>query len=644
MAKKMKQMPPKEMPNKPIPHNDVDHKTVILDKQKVKERNEATQDYTKQLNATGGRGFGRMYVGNNANDSKGVVKRVWGYLGRYKIGLVVVALALFITSLLSIFVPALFALTIDELIAFNFTQARTYALYIILIAAAFALISFISRIVMVDLSQKTVAKIRQDAFDKLQNLPVQYYDQNQPGDISSRITNDIELISNSLNQVVTQLITSFITLIGSAIMMFVVNWLLAIIVLLFVPIMMYITMQVGKRTRKGFINQQKHIGGLNSIVEESISGLRILKLYGQEPKTIEEFKYKNKQVREAGFKANVAAGVIMPIIGFLNNLIYVILVLVGAVLYVFTNFALTIGDIAGITTYARNFIRPIQNLAQLFNTLQQGLAGAERVFSLIDEETEYETDGTETVPNLKGNVEFNKVTFGYEVEKTVLKNISFKAEEGKTIAIVGPTGSGKTTIINLLNRFYDIQDGDILIDGRSIYDYKKDPLRKKIGVVLQDTNLFAGTVYENILYGNLDASKEEVEKAATLANAHDFIVRLPKGYDSEVQEKGQNFSQGERQLISIARTILSNPDILILDEATSNVDTRTEYRIQKSMNTLMKGRTSFVIAHRLQTIRNAHKILVIKDGELIENGSHKELLSDKGFYYDLYKAQFKNID
>ncbi len=643
MAKK-NNMPPMNQEKKVIPHNDIDHKTIILDKQKVKERNEATTDYTKQLNATGGRGFGNMYVGNQASNRKEIVKRIWGYLGRYKVGLVIVAIALFLTSLLSIMVPFLFGLTVDELANFNYETARTYAIYIFLIAFLYALISYVSKYVMVDLSQKTVAKIRQDAFDKLQDLPVKYYDQNQPGDISSRITNDLELISNSLNQVITQLITSVITLLGSAVMMFVVNWVLAIIVLLFVPIMGFITAKIGGKTRSGFIAQQKHLGGLNSIVEESISGLRVLKLYSQEKQVVDEFKRKNKQVRESGFKANVAAGVIMPIIGFLNNLIYVVLIIVGASLMLFTRLAVSIGDIASITTYARNFIRPIQNLAQLFNTLQRGLAGAERVFSLIDETTEYEEDGSKTVEALKGDVVFKDVTFGYNPEEPVLKNITFTAEEGKTIAIVGPTGSGKTTIINLLNRFYDIDKGDILIDNESIYKYQKDPLRKKIGVVLQDTNLFAGTVYENILYGNLNATKEEVEQAATLANAHDFIVRLPKGYQSPVQEKGQNFSQGERQLISIARTILSNPDILILDEATSNVDTRTEYRIQKSMNTLMKGRTSFVIAHRLQTIRNAHRILVIKDGELIENGSHKELLSKKGFYYDLYKAQFKNID
>ena len=333
----------------------------------------------------------------------------------------------------------------------------------------------------------------------------------------------------------------------------------------------------------------------------------------------------------------------MPVINFMNNLIYLVIVAIGGLLYITGRVAITIGDISAITAYARQFIRPIANIAQLFNALQQGIAGAERVFSLIDEEDEYVNDGIVSVDEFKGCVEFNDVTFGYVKDKIVLKNISFKAETGKAVAIVGPTGSGKTTIINLLNRFYDINSGSIEIDHKNIMEYKKDDLRKKIGVVLQDTNIFSATVYDNIVYGDLSATKEEVIVAAQMANAHDFIMKLPDGYESEVYEGGQNFSQGERQLISIARTILSNPDILILDEATSNVDTRTEFKIQESMRTLMKGRTSFIIAHRLQTIRDAHKILVIHDGELIESGTHGELLDKEGFYYELYTTQFHDL-
>jgi ATP-binding cassette subfamily B protein len=632
-------------PQRPIPFNDIDHKNEILPKSKVKRRNEATTDYSKEFNKSRvGHGPGRgVYLGSKASDRGAVLRRIWKYVGQYHISLIIVAVAILITSLLSIFVPTIFATTVDEIAVNNFDNAIRYAIYIMIIAGMHSLIRFLARYVMVDVSQKTVKQIRQDAFDRLQKLPVRYYDQNQPGDITSRLTNDIELISNSLSQVITEVITSIITLVGSAVMMFVLNWALAIIVILFVPLMGFITIQVGKRTRKGFKAQQKHLGGLNSIVEESISGLRVLKLYGQETATIEEFKEKNKQLRDTGFKANVWAGVIMPVIGFLNNLIYLVLVIVSGVFYFTGIIPISLGDIAGITTYARNFVRPIQNLSQMFNTIQQGLAGAERVFNLIDEMDEYENDGSLEAEHLKGDVEFKNVTFGYDEGVTVLEDISFCAKEGKTIAIVGPTGSGKTTIINLMNRFYDIDSGDILIDDVSINEYQKDQLREKIGVVLQDTNLFAGSVLDNIIYGKQDASKEEVIEAAKLANAHDFIMKLPQGYDSEVYEGGQNFSQGERQLISIARTILSNPDILILDEATSNVDTRTEFRIQESMRTLMQGRTSFVIAHRLQTIRDAHKILVIKDGKLIEQGGHKELLKAKGFYYDLYTTQFKDL-
>ena len=625
---------------------EINHKEVILSKEEVKKRNEANKDISKSLNRqrmSHGPG-GRVYLGQKATNRKQVLKRVWKYLDRYRAGVILVFIMTLITAGLAVIIPYLITNAINDYISVkDFEGAYTIALYIAGIAVLNSISRLIGRVVMVNVSQNTVKKIRKDAFDKLQLLPVSYYDKNQPGEIVSRITNDVDLISNSLSQVVNELFSSIITIVLSLVFMFIVNWLLAIVVLLFVPVMVLITMKVGKFTRKGFMAQQKHLASLNGIVEESISGIKVLKLYTQEKEIVKEFKTKNNELRDASFKAQVWAGIIMPVINSLNNLIYLVIIILGAMLMLLTNLAIQVGDIAGITMYARQFVQPISNLAQMFNVIQQGLAGAERVFNLIDEMDEYINDGEYEVKTLKGDVEFKNVTFGYDPDTIVLSDISFKAEEGKTVAIVGPTGSGKTTIINLLNRFYHINDGDILVDGKSIYNYKKDPLRQKIGVVLQDTNLFIGTVLDNIKFGNQTASMEEVTTAATLANAHDFIMKLPKGYESEVTEGGQNFSQGERQLISIARTILSNPDILILDEATSNVDTRTEYRIQKSMNTLMKGRTSFVIAHRLQTIRNAHKILVIKDGKLIETGDHKELLEQKGFYHDLYKAQFKDL-
>ena len=633
-------------PKKPIidPFKDTDHKTVILSKHDVKKRNEMTKDYSKDLNKVVGGGRHRVYLGANANDRKGVIKRIWGYLGNYKYGLITVIIATGFTSGLAVLLPWLFAIALDDyILQYDFVGAYRIGAIIIAVALLNSIVRFIGRYTMTIISQSTVAKIRQDAFDKLQKLPVKYYDTNQSGDIVSRLTNDVDLTSNSLASVTNELITSVITLIGALIMMFIVNWALAIVVLLFVPFMVVFTAKIGKYTRKGFVAQQKFLGSLNGIVEESISGLKVIKLYGTESEVIDEFDETNVSLRNAGFKAQVYAGIIMPVINFLNNLIYVIIVLIGGLLMISGRVAMTVGDISAITAYARQFIQPISNLAQLFNTLQQALAGAERVFTLIDEPTEYEEDGEIEVEKFTGDVVFNNVTFGYEKDKTVLKDISFTAEAGKTIAIVGPTGSGKTTIINLVNRFYDIDSGEIKIDNNDIRLYKKDDLRNNIGVVLQDTVLFSGTVYDNIVYGNLEATKEQVEKAATLANAHDFIMKLPHDYDTEVYEGGNNFSQGERQLISIARTILSDPDILILDEATSNVDTRTEFKIQESMRTLMKGRTSFVIAHRLQTIRNANQIIVIKDGELIESGDHHDLLHLKGFYYDLYTTQFKNL-
>ena len=643
MAKKMKQaqvMPPK----KEDPYKNINHQETVLRKHDVKIRNEANKDYSKQLNKVIGGPGHRIYLGSNAGDRKGTIKRLWQYLGNYKPALVGIAIAIFIQAVLGVILPVLFAKALSEyLVAFNFTAAKTYGLIILALALFISIVRFTGRYVMTVIAQKTVAKIRKDAFDNLQVLPVSYYDKNQSGDIVSRITNDVDLISNMLAQVIMELISSAITLVGSLIAMFVVNWMLALVVLLFVPVMVLFTSKIGKFTRKGFTAQQKHLGNLNGIVEESISGIKNIKLYNSQNEVVDEFKETNERLREASYSAQSKAGLIMPIINFMNNLIYVVITVLGGYIAIRSGNENMVFSIIAITQYARMFIQPISNLAQLFNTLQQGLAGAERVFTLVDIPSEYEDDGEKTVKDLKGHVEFHNVTFGYEPEKVVLKNISFNAEEGKTVAIVGPTGSGKTTIINLINRFYEVDSGSIKIDNVDIRDYKKDDLRRNIGVVLQDTKLFIGTVYDNIVYGNLNATREEVEKAAILANAHDFIVRLPHGYESEVYEGGENFSQGERQLISIARTILSDPDVLILDEATSNVDTRTEFKIQESMNTLMKGRTSFVIAHRLQTIRNANNILVIKDGTLIENGDHSKLLHEKGFYYDLYTTQFKDL-
>lgn len=630
--------------NNPTIQQDIDHRTTVLGRKDVKDRNERNKDYTKQLNRTVGGGPHRMYIGKSAKDRKGTVIRIWKYLEDYHAKIILIVLANIVAAGLNLVLPFLFALALDEyILQFDFSGAYRIGGLMIAISIVNALVRYFGRYMTLVISQETIAKIRQEAFDKLQVLPVKYYDGNQAGDIVSRITNDVDLISNVLASFIVEMVSSAILLVGSVIFMFVLNWALALIVIAFVPLMLVITKRIAKITKKGYIAQQKHLGNLNSIVEESIGGLKVIKLYGNEEEVKQEFTESNEKLRDAGFKAQVVSGFLFPIIGFIGNLTYITIIGVGTLFMISGVLGVTVLDIAAITAYARQFNQPISNLAQLFNTVQQGIAGAERVFNLIDEASEYENDGITEVAKLQGHVAFEHVSFGYEPGKEVLHDISFEAEKGTTVAIVGPTGSGKTTIINLLNRFYDIDNGDIKIDDISIKQYKKDNLRDHIGVVLQDTSLFTGTVYDNISYGKQAATEAEVHEAAILANAHDFIMRLPHGYESEVLEGGNNFSQGERQLISIARTILSDPDILILDEATSNVDTRTEFHIQESMNLLMKGRTSFVIAHRLQTIRNADNILVIKDGHLIEQGNHKHLLQGQGFYYDLYTTQFKDL-
>lgn len=617
----------------------------ILDKKTIIAKNEEKAFDQKAMgNKLQGPGRHGVYVGSKAKNVKGTIRRIWDYIGKYRLALLLIIITIVLTSGLSILMPWLFAIAIDDYISvFDYQGTYRIAAIIMSVAVATSILRFISQYTMVIISQKTVKQIRKDAFDKLQLLPVKYYDTNQAGDITSKITNDVDLISNSLASVLTQLISSVITLIGALVMMLILNPLLALVVIVFIPIIGVFTMKIGKITKKGFKEQQKHVGLLNGIIEESISGLKVVKLYSQEENIINEFKNRNEQLRASGFRAQVYAGIVMPVVNFFNNFIYLLVVIVGAVFYITKLVVISVGDIYAMTAYARQFIQPIANLAQLFNALQQALAGAERVFALIDEDDEYIHDGDTSREHLSGHVEFEDVSFRYVEDTPVLKHISFDVAHGTTTAIVGPTGSGKTTIINLINRFYDVDEGSIKIDGLDIKSIKKDDLRKHIGVVLQDTNLFSGTVYENIHYGDLTASKEEVIAASKLANADDFIMKLPDGYESEVYEGGQNFSQGERQLISIARTILSNPDILILDEATSNVDTRTEFKIQESMRTLMEGRTSFVIAHRLQTIRSAKQILVINEGMLIEKGNHETLLEQQGFYHSLYTTQFKDL-
>lgn len=583
---------------------------------------------------------GSTYTGKGPEDFKGTVMRILGYLKEYKAGLLVVFISSILGTAFNLAIPFVFSITIDKyILKIDYSGILLMSGVIIVLGILTGLFNWLRSYLMASIAQKTVRDIRKRAFDNLQNLNLNYYDSNASGDIMSRLTNDIELIGTGLSQAVVELVTSGITVVGAVILMFVASWRLALISVIFIPVMGIFTAFIAKRTFKNFKAQQEHLSSLNGIVEESIGGLKAIKLYNQEENVIDQFEKTNEDYRKSAFRAQVYSGVIMPVINFINNLVYVIIVVSGGYFAISYN-VVTVGQIAAVSAYSRQFIRPISQLAQIFNTLQQSVAGAERAFKLIDEKDEYINESQNTLERVKGHVEFKNVYFAYDKDKTILKDITFEANVGENIAIVGPTGSGKTTIINLINRFYDVDQGEILIDGININNIHKDSLRAKIGVVLQDTNLFNASVFENIRYGNREASKEEVIEASKLADADGFICRLPKGYETEISEGGDNFSQGERQLISIARTILSNPDILILDEATSNVDTRTESKIQKSMEYLREGRTSFTIAHRLQTIQNADRILVIKDGEIIERGNHDVLIKKKGFYYNLYRTQF----
>ncbi len=615
----------------------------ILTKRELKSELIKTIDPTKTPKVQGGmrRNRGPM-MGPKPKNIRHTVRRLIGYLGIYKVAIVFIALTLIVATLLNLLIPTLFSIALDDyFLTFEFTGVYRIVLMILGIAVINSLVRFISRFTMVRIAQKIVKQIRQEAFDKLLKAPISYYDEKGAGDLVSRVSNDIDLISQSLGQTVLEFINSTIILIGVTVLMFRLNWALSLVVLGFIPIILVFVVVISKKTRKGFREQQIHLASLNGIIEENISGIKVVKLYGQEPAFTEEFSDENEKLKKAGFMAQFYAGILWPFILFLNNLIYLVVIAVGAALFISVGAPfISIGQIAGVSQYSRQFIMPISNLGQQFNALMQGIAGAERVFELIDTPSEYEQDGEALIETFKGALAFEGVHFSYTPEVKVLQDINFDAKPGELIAIVGPTGGGKTTTIKVLNRFYDLDQGQIKIDGKDIKEYQIDALRKRIGIVLQDTHLFKGTVFENIHYGDFSANEKDVIEAAKAAGAHDFISKLPKRYETLVTEGGQNFSQGERQLISIARTLLNNPDLLILDEATSNIDTRTEAKIQASLETLMKNRTSIVIAHRLQTIQKADKILVIDHGKLIEQGTHESLLEQKGFYYELYHAQF----
>lgn len=571
-----------------------------------------------------------------AKNQKATLLRIWSYLKNQRIGIISSIFFVIVSSILSLIGPLFIGEIIDEHI-FKLDIDGTIRMVLILAAIYIisALFTWLQTYVMIRVSQKTIQQLRQHLFEKFQSLPLSIFDKRQQGDLMSRMTNDVENLNAALSQSVIQIVSTILTVVGTGIAMFYLNWVLAIVTLLVIPIIVWSTKQIIKRSSKNFVMRQKDLGNLNGYIEETISNSNITTLFGKEMQTIEQFKKANEKLRTSALSADIASGFLGPVNNFINNLGIALVIGVGALMVV-GNVGVSIGVIASFVTYTRQFFRPINQLSNLLNTFQSAIAGAERVFEILDEKNEVsDVPNAITKNQYDGDIEFRNIDFYYKKDKPVLKNISFRAKAGETIALVGPTGSGKTTIIQLLNRFYDAISGEILIDGNEIKQYKMENLRSHIGVVLQDTYLFSGTVRENIRYGKLDATDEEVERAAKIAYAHSFIKYLPQKYDTMLNSGGMNLSQGQRQLIAIARAIIEDPDILILDEATSSVDTMTEVQIQKGLNNLMQGRTSFVIAHRLKTIENADQILVIKDGAILEQGNHDKLMKNNSFYASL---------
>lgn len=597
------------------------------------------------MNRRHGRGFVDVKLPKEKHLQRKVIKRIWQYLKKYPFRLAIVIISILLQSGINLALPMVIKIAIDDYI--NIDEVNLAAVLIIFISVVIATVvmaicSYLSRIIMGIVASRVTKDIRKDAYSKLQNLPIKYYDQNAHGDIMSVMTNDIETINQAFYQVIPQLISSFVMFVGAIVLMFITNVNLTLVALGILPIAFLIIVLITSRAFKHFRTTQKSLGELNGILEEDIQGLKAVKLYNQEAEMISKFEKTNGELETATYKANVYSGMMMPIIRLIDNLLYAVIVTVGALLKIKSGI-ITVGEIQSMTNYSRMIIRPISNVAQVFNTLQAAIAGGYRVFKLIDTVDEYDNEAKVDLEDIKGEVEFKDVSFAYDTE-LILKNISFKIEPGKTVAIVGPTGSGKTTIINLLTRFYDIKQGSILIDGKDMKNFSKKSIRKQVGIVLQKTFLFKGTVLENIRYGKPEATFEEVVEAAKLAQVHEIIERLPKKYNTRIKEGGINFSHGERQLISIARTILANKKILVLDEATSSVDTRTESRIQTSIAALIKNKTSFIIAHRLQTIRQADLILVLKKGEIIEAGNHDELIKKDGLYAQMHNLQFTTLD
>jgi ATP-binding cassette subfamily B multidrug efflux pump len=576
-----------------------------------------------------------------ARDPRNALTRLLPYLTPFKVVLILVLIFVLIYTVLGLIGPYLMGVAIDKFIAtkdaVGLVKIAIWMLVIYLLNNSF---QAVSAWLMSDVSQRALKQLRKDLFSHLQSLSISFFDSNPAGDLMSRLTNDIDAINQAVSQNVTSLLASVLSLVGILIAMFILDKWLALASVLVVPIMFWFTEFVAKYTRRGFRELQKHLGQLNGVMEEAISGQKVVKAFRRNESAIALFRQRNEDVFRAGVSANSYALLLMPLTNVLGN--FFVIVLAGLGGWLALQGLVTVGVIATFISYGQNFVQPLRQLANMYNSIQAALAGAERVFEIIDTTSEVD-DAPQAVSLsvIKGHVQFEHVNFGYRPETPIIKDMTLEAKAGEIFALVGPTGAGKTTIINLLTRFYEINSGSIYIDGVDIRNIKKADLRLQLGLVLQDTFMFSGTVMDNIRYGRLDATDEECIQAAKMADADHFIRQLPHGYESNLSERASNLSQGQRQLLSIARAILANPTILILDEATSSVDTRTEAHIQKALLRLMKGRTSFVIAHRLSTIRDADQVLVINNGEIVEKGTHQQLLDRKGFYHHLYVSQFK---
>jgi len=589
--------------------------------------------------------------GEKAKDFRGTMKKLMVYLGAYKFQLLLVGIFAIGSTIFNIVGPKILGRATTEIFnglvgkisggaGIDFGKIGRILLLLLALYACSALFSFVQGYIMTGVSQKLTSRMRKEISEKINRLPMNYFDKMPHGEILSRITNDVDTLSQSLNQSATQMITSVATIIGVLVMMLSISPLMTLIALLILPVSVGMISVIVKNSQRYFKSQQEYLGHVNGQVEEIYGGHIIVKAFNKEEDVIASFDRDNDILYESAWKSQFLSGMMMPIMQFVGNLGYVAVVILGG--WLAMRDAIEVGDIQSFIQYVRNFTQPIQQAAQVANMLQSTAAASERVFEFLAEDEEDQTaEHPVSIEGLEGRVEFDHVKFGYHADHTIIHDFSAKVEPGQKIAIVGPTGAGKTTMVKLVLRFYDVNSGSIRVDGHDIRNFNRSELREMFGMVLQDTWLFKGSIEENIRYGKLDATREEVVEAAKAAYVHRFVQTLPGGYDMELNEEASNVSQGQKQLLTIARAILADPKILILDEATSSVDTRTEVRIQKAMDNLMRGRTSFIIAHRLSTIRDADLILVMKDGDIVEQGSHEELLAQKGFYADLYNSQFE---